>query len=402
MTAITPTQPDRRPSSPSHPEFRPGWAEPRAPTKKPLEAPRTKPHVRLVPGVKVRTSARLEALDAARLWATWAVIFVHTAEMHGQSAALAALGRFGTSFYVAALALLTIHSFSRTEPRSFLQDLKLRARRLLGPFLLWSLVYGLFYGFHAFRKGHTFADLVTWWGPFAGTARHLWFLPFAFAAGLGVQACLRHLPKLSARRLLVGGLLVSTVSYLFFRGLIFFTLSRSFLHQYHLHRFDRWMEEIPLIVLTSTLVLYFTRLFKERPPSTQQKRRLGTVAFTLFGLSQALYFFLLRDLDQHTGSEHRYLAHLAGLSLLGGFLAWGSSPWMRGMRRYAKWTYFGFLAHILVLDVIHPWLVNLPFMGSLWFAVLTTWGVFFTCSWLAERLHQSGHLHWFTGSTPRK
>src|SRR5688572_5173831 len=47
-----------------------------------------------------QSSGRLANLDAGRVLATYGVMWTHVAEMQGHPPAWAALGRFGTSFYV--------------------------------------------------------------------------------------------------------------------------------------------------------------------------------------------------------------------------------------------------------------------------------------------------------------
>lgn len=63
-------------------------------------------------------------------------------------------------------------------------DLTTRARRLLVPFVTWSVIYGLVEAMFALRYGR---PLLSWWLPemiVTGTVIHLWFLPFAFLVAL--------------------------------------------------------------------------------------------------------------------------------------------------------------------------------------------------------------------------
>src|SRR5688572_11145214 len=53
------------------------------------------------------TSPRLLALDAARVLATFGVMWTHVAEVQGHGGAWAALGRFGTSFHILAAVFLS-------------------------------------------------------------------------------------------------------------------------------------------------------------------------------------------------------------------------------------------------------------------------------------------------------
>lgn len=63
-------------------------------------------------------------------------------------------------------------------------DLKIRAQRLLLPFVTWSVIYGLVETTFALHHGR---PLLSWWLPemiITGTVIHLWFLPFAFTFAL--------------------------------------------------------------------------------------------------------------------------------------------------------------------------------------------------------------------------
>src|SRR5690606_4798327 len=125
-----------------------------------------------------------EALDSARLLATLGVIWTHVTEVQGQSYGAAALGRFGTSYYILLAIFFSVRSrIARPlEPMSVV--VRTRLRRLMVPYVLWSLVYGALYIRYGLSIGSPWQEMTIWWGPFAGTARHLWFLPFAAFAGV--------------------------------------------------------------------------------------------------------------------------------------------------------------------------------------------------------------------------
>jgi peptidoglycan/LPS O-acetylase OafA/YrhL len=101
-------------------------------------------------------------VDYCRLLAAFGILWFHT-ETTGYR-----IGYVAVPFFLVLLSL---------PSRSGLAD---RARRLLWPFLVWSVIYALARIAPALHSGD---DLFGWWKPsmiFTGTSTHLWFLPFAF------------------------------------------------------------------------------------------------------------------------------------------------------------------------------------------------------------------------------
>ncbi|MCU0827945.1 MAG: hypothetical protein MUE52_11175 [Tabrizicola sp.] len=112
-------------------------------------------------------------VDYSRLIAALAIVWFHTTAP-GYMAAYAAL-----PFFLVLLAISV-----RISPAE-------RARRLLMPFLIWSAVYGLQFISDAIQRGE---DLFGWVRPkmlVMGTSDHLWFLPYAFVAGLAAPYLMR-------------------------------------------------------------------------------------------------------------------------------------------------------------------------------------------------------------------
>jgi surface polysaccharide O-acyltransferase-like enzyme len=136
--------------------------------------------------------ARNGLVDYCRLIAAFGILWFHT-EVPGY--------RFG---YVAAPFFIVLLSL---PSRSGLPE---RARRLLLPFLVWSVIYALARIAPALHSGD---DLFGWWKPsmlLTGTSTHLWFLPFAFLVALTAPV-LRNsrlvlgLPVLAAALLALAG-----------------------------------------------------------------------------------------------------------------------------------------------------------------------------------------------------
>ena len=148
---------------------------------------------------------RMAGLDAARLLATFGIVWVHVAEGQSHSPSWSTLGRFGTSFYVIVAGLLVVQGSLKPDVRSFTEELQKRASRLLKPYVVWSLIYGAYYGYRAYTNDVSWVGLSRWWGPVAGTAIHLWFLPFVFVWGLLATRVVPPLSRLERFRALVGG-----------------------------------------------------------------------------------------------------------------------------------------------------------------------------------------------------
>lgn len=336
----------------------------------------SRPDLRLVvgrePEIAPRKFGRLEGIDEARVLATWGVVWVHVVEMQGHSAGTAALGRFGTSFYVAALTVLAARGAlshpERTPSGEFLRATK----RLLRPLLLWSLIYGAYYGYYAYLQRNSFEELVRWWGPFAGTARHLWFLPFAAAMGPTVVGLVQHLRGWSERRLAWATAISGVGGYLLCYGVLFFVIPREFIVDSHLFRLDRWIEEIPLVLLVLGLTLWRAKKPPLRPSIARALALLGAFAVVEFGYLRGARWIV--DTFHHVDS--RYVSHAAGLALLGAFLVMPRSGLTRLLARLRKETYFVFLSHLLALECLAGWLWNQPGFGTVPFAIATTFGIF--------------------------
>jgi hypothetical protein len=330
-----------------------------------------------------QSSGRLANLDAGRVLATYGVMWTHVAEMQGHPPAWAALGRFGTSFYVAAAVFFAARTATKPQPPTAQRALAQRMRRLLIPFALWSAIYAVFYYIVTRPSGMSVAELTKWWGPFAGTARHLWFLPFAAFAGTIAFWAVPHLLRLPLRRLAWTAAVVSVLTYWLFYRVVFFAMDRIWAIDAHLHRLDRWIEEIPLMVAAIFASALFIRLTVPQGTSAASGPsapavapiglpRLAIVLAVAFLALEVFYQQGFAFIDLVTHSEGRFVANLAGLLLLGIFLSLGSRPWIQAVAPLGRLTYFAFLSHVLLLDMANASLALLPGHGTLAFAILTT------------------------------
>jgi hypothetical protein len=361
-------------------------------------------------------TGRLANLDAGRVIATYGVMWTHVAEMQGHSPAWAALGRFGTSFYVAAAVFFAARTATKKDPPPFRRALEVRLKRLLLPFLLWSLIYAVFYYIVTRPTGMSLMELTKWWGPFAGTARHLWFLPFAAFAGTFAFWLTPRLLRFTPVQLAWGGAALALGTYWLFYRVVFFAMDRLWAIDWHLHRLDRWIEEIPLMVASifaSALYIRATtiralpagghRLAPERaevsasrdaPPAWTGSPRIAVALAVGFLALEIFYLQGFAFIDLVTHSEGRFIANLAGLFLLGIFLTVGTQKWVTAIAPLGRLTYFAFLSHVLLLDMVNSSLALLPGHGRLGFAVLSTLLLLAVCVLIGAFVRRSAALRW--------
>lgn len=361
-------------------------------------------------------TGRLANLDAGRVIATYGVMWTHVAEMQGHPPAWAALGRFGTSFYVAAAVFFAARTATKKDPPPFRRALEVRVKRLLLPFLLWSLIYAVFYYIVTRPTGMSLMELTKWWGPFAGTARHLWFLPFAAFAGTVAFWLTPRLLRYTPAQLAWGGAALALGTYWLFYRVVFFAMDRLWAIDWHLHRLDRWIEEIPLMVASifaSALYIRATALqplpdghhqvgharadvgaSRDVPPAWTGSPRIAVALAFGFLALEIFYLQGFTFIDLVTHSEGRFIANLAGLFLLGIFLTVGTQKWVRAIAPLGRLTYFAFLSHVLLLDMVNSSLALLPGHGRLTFAVLSTLLLLAVCVLIGAFVRRSAALRW--------
>ncbi|CAN5540379.1 hypothetical protein BH09PLA1_BH09PLA1_30820 [soil metagenome] len=123
--------------------------------------------------------SRIATLDAARLVALIAIIFIHTVEAPSLQR-ISLIGTFGVPFYLFASLYFQARSIKRHPQRLLQQYIIERFQRLYIPFLAWTAIYLL-----ARNAKHL---LLVHDGQFSGSmshlwtggAHHLWFLPLLF------------------------------------------------------------------------------------------------------------------------------------------------------------------------------------------------------------------------------
>ncbi len=337
-----------------------------------------------------RAPSRVAGIDAGRVMATFAIVWVHTSEIQGIPAQWSALGRFGTSFYIVSAVLMSARPLFLGRVTDGPTVLRKRAKRLLIPFLLWSVVYAAFYFGTMLPQGYQVAEVTRYWGLLTGTAPHLWFLPFAFVASAATAFTVPVLLRWKTERLLV--LLVGLVlgAYALSYGLLLPELDRQALTRLRLVRLGRWIEELPLLLgALAGVALYGRSLGILERLGRKRRRRLALLCAFLLVVTQIAYFFLLEPLRQRFWTEIRIFANVSGALWLIVCVAERNSSLIKRFAPLGRATYFAFLAHQLVLDLTKRTLSQLPGHGSLGFALGSSMGIFAvsaTLGWYAPRI----------------
>lgn len=320
---------------------------------------------------------RLMSIDAGRVLATFAIVWVHASEAQGLSFAASALGRFGTSFYVIVAAFFASRSIVLSPHKSFTAELYKKTQRLLRPYLIWSLVYAVLYTGLTLNAGASLKGLTQWWGPFAGTAVHLWFLPFVFVWSVVALVLVPLALKFEARTVLILGGVVSCALYYYCYRHLFFSVDRAWLWSVSLHRLDRWIVEVPLFFSALTCSVYFYKLtLSQRERLQRRQNYIAVVAGAVFVGSELLYATHVDAIRSATMTEGRFMGNFAGAAILAGFLAKNQSRIVTFLSPLGRYTYVAFLGHIVVLELTSGLLKSIPGYGTLWFCLASSLGIF--------------------------
>lgn len=204
-------------------------------------------------------------------------MWVHTAEIQGQPAALNTLGRFGTSFYILAAIFFTARAFLARPEASPWFAMQKRAKRLLLPYLIWCAIYAAFYFCTMMPQGHPVSVITRYWGPFFGTAPHLWFLPFAFAAGTIATFLIPRLMRLPSWLLVLGGGCATLAAYVYVYGWGYAALDQLAITRARVHRLARWTEEAPLVLGACIGVAVYGKILPNLSRMGRSRRRLRRV-----------------------------------------------------------------------------------------------------------------------------
>jgi len=307
---------------------------------------------------------------------------VHVAEYQGRGPSVSCVGRFGTAFYTAAAVFVALHGIQRRQRVPGWALVGRRAHRLLFPFLVWSLIYGVFHLQYGLRMRAPWSEITRYWGPASGTAPHLWFLPFAFLVALLTLAVGDRLLRMPGRWLAVGVLALVPIAYWVTYEYALASLNRDALVGQHLHRVDRWVEEAPFVLTSLGVVaLWFRSGAAWVAGLGRTARRTLAGMFGMLFVASELVFVVYGDaLRRFSPPEPRFMAHAGGLALLGLALAIGGrSKLVEAMARIGKHTYTIFLTHFFVIELANRVWWRLPGFGSLGCIALSSLGVFGCC-----------------------
>jgi hypothetical protein len=151
-------------------------------------------------GYRIANIERLRILSAA------AIVCFHTC---GDLSIARHLGTVGILVFLITLCAFVVN---RPEPLDPAIAIKRKARRLLKPWLFWSMVYGILPLLKVFHRGVPFSDAFGWAMLVTGTRIHLWFLPFAFAAALLLVLIHRALADVSNPHIVTTAIVMGALS----------------------------------------------------------------------------------------------------------------------------------------------------------------------------------------------
>lgn len=123
--------------------------------------------------------------DYARLLAAFGIVLFHA------GGPAASIGYAALPFF---LMLVIWFAMPAAQTQGFAAYTRTRAQRLLMPWLIWSALYGALKLAEVLVTPATFRAEFSLYMCLTGPALHLWFLPAAFLACLGIQPLVRHMP----------------------------------------------------------------------------------------------------------------------------------------------------------------------------------------------------------------
>jgi surface polysaccharide O-acyltransferase-like enzyme len=147
----------------------------------------------VVPALQPRVTLAVRAVRLASVERLRVLAMLEIVRFHDHEDRLPWLGGLGLPAF---LLVTNLFNCTLTERRGIAKFLVDKRERLFLPWVFWSFVYAAVIAVDAWLADIRLADVLSWDMLLAGTAPHLWFVPFAmFSAGLvgGAQYYTREL-----------------------------------------------------------------------------------------------------------------------------------------------------------------------------------------------------------------
>ena len=129
-------------------------------------------------------------VERLRILAILGIIWFHTEGAFGRS-----IGYAGLPVFIMIFCAL---SSRKSSPDDFVPFAKKKARRLLKPWLFWSIVYAVCIVLKRLIFGESISVHIAGFSILVGPRSHLWYLPFSFVCGLIVNLVHRRTARLSS------------------------------------------------------------------------------------------------------------------------------------------------------------------------------------------------------------
>lgn len=162
----------------------------------------SRPLSSIKPSVTLQKS-RIVNIERLRILSASAVASFHTHDWFPRS-----LGLIG---FVILILVFCTFVVNRPEPYDLANLAKRKAKRLLKPWVFWSLVYGVIALAKVVCMDESFSEVFFWRMLLVGTRIHLWFLPFAFVAALLLALIHRRIMNISDTYNIVTATLIGTL-----------------------------------------------------------------------------------------------------------------------------------------------------------------------------------------------
>jgi len=145
----------------------------------------------------VSETFRIANIERLRVLAVFGIVWFHTEGTVGRS-----IGYAGLPIFIMIFSALVAH---KPEPEDFVPFAMKKARRLLMPWLFWSIVYIVCKVLKQSLSGADISDTLGGFSIFVGARIHLWYLPFAFVCGLVVHLVHRQTMRISSAVTILAG-----------------------------------------------------------------------------------------------------------------------------------------------------------------------------------------------------